>query len=85
MEYVITDASCHDWVVAETVMIQIPHPYNLGDKGYINQTLQKSCTKSTEFLFGRLFGKISESLTQRMETVDEMKTQSGRNRTFDFS
>jgi len=60
MGYVATEASCHDRMAAETVMTQIPHPYNLGDKGYISQTLQKSCTKSTESLFGRPFEKISE-------------------------
>ena len=41
MGYVVTEASCHDRVAAETVMTQIPHPYNLGDKGYISQKLQK--------------------------------------------
>ncbi|MCG6795053.1 MULTISPECIES: IS982 family transposase [Geobacillus] len=41
MGYVVTEASCHDRVAAETVMTQIPHPYNFGDKGYISQTLRK--------------------------------------------
>jgi hypothetical protein len=41
MGYVVTEASCHDRVAAETVMTQIPHSYNLGDKGYISQKLQK--------------------------------------------
>ncbi|MGG3907021.1 IS982 family transposase, partial [Geobacillus stearothermophilus] len=41
MGYVVTEASCHDRIAAETVMTQIPHPYNFGDKGYISQTLRK--------------------------------------------
>jgi hypothetical protein len=41
MGYVVTKTSCHDRVAAETIMTQIPHPYNLGDKGYISQKLQK--------------------------------------------
>ncbi|MGC8141373.1 transposase, partial [Salmonella enterica] len=30
MGYVVTEASCHDRTIAETVMTQIPHPFNLG-------------------------------------------------------
>ena len=41
MGYVLTEASCHDRTVAETVMAQLPHPYTLGDKGYVSQALQK--------------------------------------------
>ncbi|ANB62391.1 transposase DDE domain protein (plasmid) [Anoxybacillus amylolyticus] len=39
MGYVVTEASCHDRNAAETVMAQIPHPYNLGDKGFISSDL----------------------------------------------
>ncbi|GGK36020.1 hypothetical protein GCM10010965_31210 [Caldalkalibacillus thermarum] len=28
MGYVVTEASCHDRIAAESVMTQIPHPYN---------------------------------------------------------
>ena len=41
MGYVLTEASCHDRTAAETVMTQLPHPYTLGDKGYVSQALQK--------------------------------------------
>jgi hypothetical protein len=41
MGYVVTEASCHDRTAAETVMVQLPHPYTLGDKGYVSQDLQK--------------------------------------------
>jgi hypothetical protein len=41
MGYVVTEASCHDRTAAETVMTQLPHPYALGDKGYVSQDLQK--------------------------------------------
>jgi len=41
MGYVVTEASCHDRTAAETVMAQLPHPYTLGDKGYVSQDLQK--------------------------------------------
>jgi len=41
MGYVVTEASCHDRIAAESVMTQIPHPYNLGDKGFISRDLQK--------------------------------------------
>ncbi len=50
MGYVVTEASCHDRTAAETVMTQIPHRYNLGDKGFISSGLQKSCMKSTKSL-----------------------------------
>ena len=60
MGYVVTEASCHDRVAAETVMTQIPHPYNLGDKGISAKRCKRSCTKSIESLFGRPFEKISE-------------------------
>ncbi|EHL74265.1 transposase, partial [Bacillus smithii] len=36
-----TEASCHDRIAAESVMTQIPHPYNFGDKGFISRELQK--------------------------------------------
>lgn len=39
--YVVTEASCHDRIAAETVMTQIPHPYNLEDKGFISRDLPK--------------------------------------------
>ncbi|WP_243293156.1 IS982 family transposase [Bacillus sp. FJAT-47783] len=45
MGYVVTEASCHDKVVVETVMTQVPHPYTLGDKGYISDVLQKKLYK----------------------------------------
>ncbi|KZM58197.1 IS982 family transposase [Geobacillus thermoleovorans] len=41
MGYVVTEASCHDRIAAESVMTQIPHPYNFGDKGFISRDLQK--------------------------------------------
>lgn len=41
MGYVVTEASCHDRIAAESVMTQIPHPYNFGDKGFISSDLQK--------------------------------------------
>ncbi|KAF0995955.1 hypothetical protein BJQ97_02617 [Geobacillus sp. TFV-3] len=41
MGYVVTEASCHDRNAAETVMTQIPHPYHLGDKGFISNDLQR--------------------------------------------
>ncbi|MED3734681.1 transposase, partial [Geobacillus stearothermophilus] len=41
MGYVVTEASCHDVKAAETVMTQIPHPYNFGDKGYISRALRE--------------------------------------------
>ncbi len=41
MGYVVTAASYHDRIVAEEVMTQLPHPYTLGDKGYVSQPLQK--------------------------------------------
>jgi len=41
MGYVVTEASCHDRIAAESVMTQIPHPYNFGDKGFISRELQK--------------------------------------------
>ncbi|ESU73174.1 transposase IS4 [Geobacillus thermopakistaniensis] len=41
MGYVVTEASCHDRTAAESVMTQIPHPYNFGDKGFISRDLQK--------------------------------------------
>ncbi|AXM89102.1 IS982 family transposase [Anoxybacillus ayderensis G10] len=41
MGYVVTEASCHDQTAAETVMAQIPHPFNFGDKGFISRKLQK--------------------------------------------
>ncbi|KHF26701.1 Transposase DDE domain protein [Anoxybacillus sp. BCO1] len=58
MGYVVTEASCHDRTAAETVMTQIPHRYNLGDKGFISSELQKSCMKSTKSLFGLHLAKI---------------------------
>jgi hypothetical protein len=51
MGYVVTEASCHDRVAAETVMTQIPHPYNLGGKGYISQTLQKKLYEEYRIAF----------------------------------
>lgn len=41
MGYVVTEASCHDRIATESVMTQIPHPYNFGDKGFISSDLQK--------------------------------------------
>ncbi|MED4269599.1 IS982 family transposase [Geobacillus stearothermophilus] len=41
MGYVVTEASCHDRIATESVMTQIPHPYNFGDKGFISRELQK--------------------------------------------
>lgn len=41
MGYVVTEAPCHDRIAAESVMPQIPHPYNLRDKGFISRDLQK--------------------------------------------
>lgn len=41
MGYVVTEASCHDRIAAESVMTQIPHPYNFGNKGFISSDLQK--------------------------------------------
>ncbi len=41
MGYVVTEASCHDRIAAESVMTQIPHPYHFGDKGFISRELQK--------------------------------------------
>lgn len=41
MGYVVTAASYHDRIVAEEVMTQLPHPYTLGDKGYVSQPLQE--------------------------------------------
>jgi Transposase DDE domain len=51
MGYVVTEASCHDRVAAETVMMRIPHPYNLGDKGYISQKLQKKLYEEHRIAF----------------------------------
>ncbi len=42
MGYVVTEASCHDRIAAKSVMTPIPHPYNLGDKGFISRDLQKT-------------------------------------------
>ena len=44
MGYVVTEASCHDRIAAESVMTQIPHPYNFGDKGFISRDLQNILT-----------------------------------------
>lgn len=41
MGYVVTVASYHERIVAEEVMTQHPHPYTLGDKGYVSRPLQK--------------------------------------------
>ncbi|MGX1984157.1 DDE family transposase [Thermolongibacillus altinsuensis] len=41
MGYVVAAASYHDRTVAEEVMTQLPHPYTLGDKGYVSQLLQE--------------------------------------------
>jgi hypothetical protein len=40
-KYVVTAASYHDRTVTEEVMAQLPHPYTLGDKGYVSQPLQE--------------------------------------------
>jgi hypothetical protein len=64
-------------VAAETVMTQIPHPYNLGDKGYISQKLQKKLYEEHRVAFLDARSKKSaNSPIRRMETVDETKTQS---------
>ncbi|WP_297990686.1 transposase, partial [uncultured Anoxybacillus sp.] len=36
---------------AETVMTQIPHPYNLGDKGFISSELQKKLYEAYQIAF----------------------------------
>ena len=51
MGYVVTEASCHDRTAAETVMTQIPHPYNLGDKGFISSELQKKLYEAYQIAF----------------------------------
>lgn len=60
MGYVVTEAFYHDRVKAETVMTQIPHPYNLGDKGYISQKLQKKLYEEHRVAFWTASEKISE-------------------------
>ncbi|KJE28164.1 transposase DDE domain protein [Geobacillus kaustophilus] len=51
MGCVVTEASCHDRNAAETVMVQIPHPYNLGDKGFISSDLQKKLYEEYQIAF----------------------------------
>ncbi len=41
MGYVVTEASCRGVKAAETVMTQIPHPRNMGDKGCISRALRE--------------------------------------------
>ena len=52
MGYVVTEASCHDRIAAESVMTQIPHPYNFGDKGFISSDLQKRLYEEYQWRFG---------------------------------
>jgi len=65
MGYVLTEASCHDRTAAETVMTQLPHPYTLGDKGYVSQALQKKLYDESRSLFGRLPEKINVWCNQK--------------------
>ncbi|EHL79415.1 hypothetical protein HMPREF1015_01229 [Bacillus smithii 7_3_47FAA] len=51
MGYVVTEASCHDVKAAETVMTQIPHPYNFGDKGYISHALREKLYEEHQAAF----------------------------------
>ncbi|KPC97243.1 Transposase DDE domain protein [Geobacillus sp. BCO2] len=51
MGYVVTEASCHDVKAAETVMTQIPHPYNFGDKGYISHALREKLYEEHQATF----------------------------------
>jgi|GEM_PF-130243 len=51
MGYVVTEAFCHDRTAAETLMSQLPHPYTLGDKGYVSQDLQKKLYDEYEIAF----------------------------------
>nr|WP_229706307.1 hypothetical protein [Anoxybacillus voinovskiensis] len=47
----VTEASCHDRTAAETVMTQIPHPFHLGDKGFISSELQKKLYEAYQIAF----------------------------------
>ncbi|MBE2915430.1 transposase [Anoxybacillus flavithermus] len=67
MGYVVTEASCHDRTAAETVMTQIPHLYNLSDKGFISSEWQKSCMRRTKSLFGLYPAKIRNTAHRNHE------------------
>ena len=73
MGYVVTEASCHDRVAAETVMTQISRLYNLGNKGYISQKLQKKLYEEHRVAFWTPVRKNQDAWKQWNET----KTQSG--------
>jgi hypothetical protein len=79
MGYVVTEASCHDRVAAETVMTQIPHPYNFGDKGFISRDLQKKAVRRIpNGALDSVSKKPETSCVRGMGAVDPTKTQSDR-------
>lgn len=83
MGYVVTEAPCHDKAVAETVMTQVPHPYTLGDKGYISDVLQKKAIQGISNGTVDAYSEESEEAQiKTMGTVDQAKAQSRRNRVF---
>ena len=59
MEYVVTKASCHDRRAVEDVMAQLPHPYILGDKGYVSQALQEKLYRDMGLRSGHHLAKIN--------------------------
>ncbi|KYD20057.1 hypothetical protein B4135_0956 [Caldibacillus debilis] len=67
-------------------MTQLPHPYTLGDKGYVSQALQKKLYDEYKIAFLDACSEKSTSCAiKKMETMDEAKTQNRRNCVLGFS